>query len=316
QAVLVSTLVLSLAGLFSPLAVVVAFIWNRPKLRADIADRLKWPAAERLPWVLAAVLLVPVSLLVAQGVSLFFGYGLDQFSLRGGFTFSTGLMPAWATLIGAAIIEELAWHSYGTDTLVRKMRVFSASMLFTLMGPVARAPVVHRRLLSERGRRVGSARHPQFSHLDDRLRAGDELAVLPLWTQHPGARDLPRLGEHVRGAVHDAPRLENHPDRGPAHLLGSDRHQRPVALLRPAGGCLDLQISHKRSGFTGRRAFPSEHDHRRKRVCPLVFVGAFTSVLVVDTDPRNLPARPYPHRIPHRGIVPEGRYCTLTWGIS
>jgi poly(glycerol-phosphate) alpha-glucosyltransferase len=51
-------------------------------------------------------------------------------------------------------------------------------------------------------------------------------------------------------------------------------------------------------------------------VCPLVFVGAFTSVLVVDTDPRNLPARPYPHRIPHRGIVPEGRYCTLTWGIS
>src|SRR5699024_4390826 len=133
QAVLVSTLMLSLAGLFSPLAVVVAFVWNRPKLRADIVTRLKWPAADRLPWVLAAVLLVPVSLLAAQGLSLFFGYGLDQFSLRGGFTFSTGLMPAWATLIGAAIIEELAWHSYGTDTLVRKMRVFSVSMLFTLI---------------------------------------------------------------------------------------------------------------------------------------------------------------------------------------
>src|SRR5699024_12247475 len=69
QAVLVSTLVLSLAGLFSPLAVVVAFIWNRPKLRADIAERLECPAAERLQWVLDAVLMVPVSLLVAHGAS-------------------------------------------------------------------------------------------------------------------------------------------------------------------------------------------------------------------------------------------------------
>ena len=141
QAVLVSTLALSLAGLFSPLAVVVAFVWHRPRVRADIVARLKWPRADRLPWVLAAVLLVPVSLLVAQGLSLFFGYGLDQFSLRGGFTFSTGLMPAWATLIGAAIIEELAWHSYGTDTLVRKMRVFSASMLFTLIWALWHVPL-------------------------------------------------------------------------------------------------------------------------------------------------------------------------------
>src|SRR5699024_10144834 len=70
-----------------------------------------------------------------------------------------------------------------------------------------------------------------------RLRAGDELAVLPLRTQHPGARDLPRLGEHVGGAVHDPPRFETHPDRDPPHLLGSGRHQRPCALPRPAGGC-------------------------------------------------------------------------------
>src|SRR5699024_5799700 len=141
QAVLVSTLVLSLAGLFSPLAVVVAFVWHRPRVRADIVARLKWPRADRLPWVLAAVLLVPVSLLVAQGLSLFFGYGLDQFSLRGGFTFSTGLMPAWATLIGAAIIEELAWHSYGTDARVPKMRLLSASLLSTLIWALWHVPL-------------------------------------------------------------------------------------------------------------------------------------------------------------------------------
>ncbi len=139
--VLVSTLVLSLAGLFSPLAVVVALIRRSPRLRTDIVERLKWPRADRMPWVLTAVLLVPVSLMAAQGLSLLFGHGVDQFSLRGGFTFSTGLMPAWVTLIGAAIIEELSWHSYGTDTLVRKMRVFSASMLFTLIWALWHVPL-------------------------------------------------------------------------------------------------------------------------------------------------------------------------------
>jgi hypothetical protein len=38
QAVLVGTLVLSLAGLFAPLAVVAAFVWRKPRLRADIVS--------------------------------------------------------------------------------------------------------------------------------------------------------------------------------------------------------------------------------------------------------------------------------------
>src|SRR5699024_11231612 len=72
----------------------------------------------------------------------------------------------------------------------------------------------------------------------------------------------------------------------------------------------------QRAALTGRRAFQSEDDHRRKRVCPLVFGGAVINVAVVDTDPRNTPARPLPHRFPDRGILPEGRYCTLASGIS
>lgn len=141
RTVLISTMVLSLAGLFAPLAVVVVFVWNRPRLRADIVSRLTWPSSARWPFLVAAVLLVPVTLLAAQGLSLFFGYDPGQFALRGGFTFSTGLLPVWVTLIGAAVIEELAWHSYGTDTLVRKMRVFSASMLFTLIWALWHVPL-------------------------------------------------------------------------------------------------------------------------------------------------------------------------------
>ena len=141
QTVLVATLALSLAGLFAPLAVVFALVRHRPELRADIVNRLKWPSSARWPFLVAAVFLVPVTLMAAQGLSLFFGYDPGQFRLRGGFTFSTGLMPVWVTLIGAAVIEELAWHSYGTDTLVRKMRVFSASMLFTLIWALWHVPL-------------------------------------------------------------------------------------------------------------------------------------------------------------------------------
>ena len=108
RAVLVATLVLSLAGLFSPLAVVIAFVRHRPELRADIVSRLRWPSSARWPFLVAAVFLVPLTLMAAQGLSLFFGYDPGQFRPRGGFTFSTGLMPVWVTLIGAAVIEELA----------------------------------------------------------------------------------------------------------------------------------------------------------------------------------------------------------------
>src|SRR5690625_2407510 len=77
--------------------------------------------------------LLPVSLLLAQVISLPLGYSAEQFLLRDGYTFSAGLLPVWVTLLGAAVVEELAWHSYGTDTLIRRMSVFSASMVFTVI---------------------------------------------------------------------------------------------------------------------------------------------------------------------------------------
>lgn len=141
SSVLFGTLLLSVAGLLSPLAVVIALMWRRPNLRADVRRRLNWPDNGQWPFVVCALLLPPVSLMAVQCLALFFGHGLGQFQLRGGFTFSSGLMPVWVTLLAAAVVEELAWHSYGTDTLVRKMRVFTASMLFTLIWAVWHVPL-------------------------------------------------------------------------------------------------------------------------------------------------------------------------------
>lgn len=86
-------------------------------------------------------LLLVASILAAQAISLAFGYGPEQFQLRGGFTFSAGLLPVWFTLIGAAVFEELAWHSYGTDTLLSRMSVFTASLVFTLFWALWHLPL-------------------------------------------------------------------------------------------------------------------------------------------------------------------------------
>lgn len=135
------TTILSVAGLIAPVAVVAWLLRNKPALRADVRRRLGWPTGIRWRYLAAALLLLPGSLLTAQAVSLLFGYGADQFLLRGGYTFTAGLLPVWVTLLGAAIFEEVAWHGYGTDSLVARMRVFTASMLFTVVWALWHLPL-------------------------------------------------------------------------------------------------------------------------------------------------------------------------------
>lgn len=140
-AVQVWTAALGLAGLVAPVFVVVGLVWNKPELRADIRSRLVWPTGVRWGFVAGALVLLLASLLAAQAISLLFGYSAEQFLLRDGFTFSAGLLPVWVTLLGAALFEEVAWHSYGTDALVSRMRVFSASMLFTVIWALWHLPL-------------------------------------------------------------------------------------------------------------------------------------------------------------------------------
>ncbi len=135
------TAALGLAGLIAPVGVVVWLVRNRPELRADIRRRLIWPRGIRWGYVAGALGLLLASLLAAQAISLLFGYSADQFLLRDGFTFSAGLLPVWVTLLGAALLEEVAWHSYGTDALVSRMRVFTASMLFTVIWALWHLPL-------------------------------------------------------------------------------------------------------------------------------------------------------------------------------
>ncbi len=140
-AVRAATAVLGVVGLAAPLAVVAWLLRRQPEVWADIRRRLLWRPGTRPGYVACAVLLLPASILAAQAISLLFGYSPEQFLLRDGFSFSAGLLPAWVVLGLAAVLEELAWHSYGTDALVSRMRVLSASLLFVVVWALWHLPL-------------------------------------------------------------------------------------------------------------------------------------------------------------------------------
>lgn len=141
EAVRLATAMLGIGGLLAPVGVVWWMVRGRPDLRADIGRRLRIP--HHVPaWVLACTtLLLPASILAAMGISLLFGYSAEQFAFRGGFSFTAGLLPAWLTLVGAAFLEEFAWHGYGTDALISRMRVLTASLVFTVIWALWHLPL-------------------------------------------------------------------------------------------------------------------------------------------------------------------------------
>lgn len=140
-AVRVATAALGLIGLAAPVGVAAWLVRRDAVARADIRGRLLWPRNAPIRYVVLSVVLLPVSLLAAQAVSLAFGYSADQFAWRGGFTFTSGLLPVWLTLTLAPLLEELAWHGYGTDALVRRMRLISASLLFAVVWTLWHVPL-------------------------------------------------------------------------------------------------------------------------------------------------------------------------------
>lgn len=132
---------LGFIGLLCPLLVAYWLIQGDPELRADVLGRVfNFRDANPVYYVLACVLM-PASILLAQAISLIFGYSASQFTVTGHFTFSSGVFPVWFMLLIAPIVEELAWHSYGTDCLRNRMNLFYACLVFGLFWAVWHMPL-------------------------------------------------------------------------------------------------------------------------------------------------------------------------------
>jgi len=127
-----ATSALGAAGLAAPLLIASWFIFPNEILRKDFMGRFVNFITIKPHYLLITVFLMLVSILAAQAISLLFGYSIDQFQLRNTFSFSSGIFPVWLLLVVAPLLEELAWHSYGTDCLRSRFNLFNASLLFAI----------------------------------------------------------------------------------------------------------------------------------------------------------------------------------------
>lgn len=131
----------SFAGLLTPVVVALVFILPDKELKTDLFSRIFNFRNIKPNYYLIAFFLMLMSILVAQAISLLFGYSVSQFELRGGFTFSSAIFPVWFLLIAAPLLEELAWHTYGTDSLMSRFNLFTTSLIFALFWAIWHFPL-------------------------------------------------------------------------------------------------------------------------------------------------------------------------------
>lgn len=137
----ISWLIFGLLGLFSPTIIAFAMMIPNPSLREDLYKRIFKFKKPKSKYIFFTCFLMLASLLLAQAISLLFGYSASQFSLSGSFSFSSSFMPPWFLLILAPLIEELAWHSYGTDSLRVRFNLFITSTIFAVYWAVWHFPL-------------------------------------------------------------------------------------------------------------------------------------------------------------------------------
>jgi membrane protease YdiL (CAAX protease family) len=131
----------SIVGLLAPAIIALFFMLPDKDLRTDFLGRFFNFRTIKKEYLLITFFLMLISILVAQAISLLFGYSAEQFSFRGSFTFTSSLFPVWFLLLAAPVLEEIAWHSYGTDSLVSRFNLLKASLIFALYWAVWHFPL-------------------------------------------------------------------------------------------------------------------------------------------------------------------------------
>lgn len=133
--------VLGFIGLTSPMIVAFSIIFKAPDLRSDLYKRFFNFNSIKPVYLFLACFLMLASILLAQAISLLFGYSSSQFIVSGHFSFSSGIFPVWFMLLIAPVIEELAWHTYGTDCLRSRFNLFITSLIFAVFWALWHLPL-------------------------------------------------------------------------------------------------------------------------------------------------------------------------------
>ena len=133
--------ILGFIGLLAPMIVAFWLIHKETGLKKDLGSRIFNFKNIKPVYLFLTAFLMLASILLAQAISLLFGYSADQFTITGHYTFSSGVFPVWFLLIMAPVIEELGWHTYGTDVLRAKFNLFYTSIIFAFYWGIWHIPL-------------------------------------------------------------------------------------------------------------------------------------------------------------------------------
>lgn len=128
-------------GLLIPLTAAFWLINKDSELKNDLRGRLTNFRSIKPVYLFLACFLMLASILFAQAISLLFDYDASQFVVTGQYSFSSGVFPVWFLLILAPLIEELGWHTYGTDCLRSRFNLFKTSMIFAFYWGIWHIPL-------------------------------------------------------------------------------------------------------------------------------------------------------------------------------
>ncbi len=132
---------LGLLGLSAPMIIAFWLMHKNSDLKTDLWKRFVNITKVRPAYLFLSAFLMLGSILLAQAISLLFGYSADQFTITGHYTFTSGVLPVWFLLIMAPILEELGWHTYGTDVLRNKFNLFYTSIIFAFYWGIWHIPL-------------------------------------------------------------------------------------------------------------------------------------------------------------------------------
>ncbi|ARM35001.1 CPBP family intramembrane metalloprotease [Legionella longbeachae] len=121
---------LLIIGIIIPAIIAFSLISANSSLSSDLRSRFLTLKGIRPVYLFLTAFLMLGSILLAQVISLFFGYSADQFHLANQSSFHGGVLPGWFWIFFASLAEELAWHTYGTDCLRNRMNLLWTCILF------------------------------------------------------------------------------------------------------------------------------------------------------------------------------------------
>lgn len=135
---------LLLAGMMTPFLVSLFMIFTSKNsdLKKDFINRLINLRLIRPKVLLAFFLIMPLTVLVSIILSLPFGGSTSQFQFVEKYSFSSGLIPAFLTLILASVFEELGWRGYGFESLQTRYTFFTTSIVFSILWSLWHFPLI------------------------------------------------------------------------------------------------------------------------------------------------------------------------------